>query len=422
MRVLFYRQFVCHDGIASWMLTVASELDRLGVTCSFWFPKIFYQPIHDFERLGPVYTSPPHEAAAVLRTSSCDAVHVVNSDYTADVFGLLDRAPRIITTSHGDLADGWDASNCFAYTAVSEDMTVLNQPMTRLKIDTVPNGIDAERFFPPPTNLQPGSIVAWVGRSMDPRKDFARFTRVAATLAARGVRAWVADAHGASWQNFSGDECVRFDIERWEQVPIALMPQFYRDLASQGGVLLMTSRHEGWGLAAVEAAACGVPTVAPDVVGLRRAIIPGVTGELYAIDSSDQVVADRVHTWLQRGRDEWSPEKCAAAARASFSAEKMARSYLDIYRRSQTEVLMPHIKRPDSRQRPPARLARRLAEFRWHRAAFLADLARTWANGRQRSMGWRALRRSVATAPRSAFHPRRAGQLLTTMSLIVGKI
>jgi hypothetical protein len=263
--------------------------------------------------------------------------------------------------------------------------------------------------------------VAWVGRSLDPRKDFARFSRVAAKLTGAGVRAWVADAHGASWQKFAADECVRFPVERWEQVPIELMPQFYRDVAAQGGVLLMTSRHEGWGLAAVEAAASGVPTIAPDVVGLRRAIVPGVTGELYALDASDQIVADRVDSWLRRDIDGWSPERCAAAARQSFSAETMARTYLDIYRRRQPQMLVQHSEPSNAQDGPPAGLAGRLAEFRWHRAAFLADLARTWANARQRRPAWRALRRCIAAAPRSAFHPRRATRLLTTMVLIVGK-
>ena len=198
MRVLLYRQHVCQDGVASWMTTLAGQLCRLGVACAFWFPKVFYRPMEDFERLGPVFTA-PHNAAEELLRGGYDVVHVVNSDPTAELLGLLRPAPRIVATSHGDLSDAWDRRNCFACTAVSPDMGALNQTLTDLEVETVPNGVDCERFTPPAHVEERTPVVAWVGRSSDDRKDFPRFTRVAARLAARGVRLWVTDAHGASW-------------------------------------------------------------------------------------------------------------------------------------------------------------------------------------------------------------------------------
>src|SRR5262245_22759814 len=103
MRVLFYRLHVCQDGIASWTLTLAGQLRRQGVQCAFWFPKVFYRPLEDFERLGPVLTAPSHEAADVLQTGRYDVVHVVNFDHTADLLALVRPTPRIVVTSHGDM-------------------------------------------------------------------------------------------------------------------------------------------------------------------------------------------------------------------------------------------------------------------------------------------------------------------------------
>jgi glycosyltransferase involved in cell wall biosynthesis len=48
----------------------------------------------------------------------------------------------------------------------------------------------------------------------------------------------------------------------------------------------MPSQIEGWGIVVIEAAACGTPTVAFDVNGLRDCIVPGSTGFLARDDAS----------------------------------------------------------------------------------------------------------------------------------------
>ncbi len=420
MKVLLYRLHVCQDGIASWMVTLARELRGLGVECGFWFPKVFYRPLEDFERLGPVHTAPIHKAAEVVRSGGYDLVHVVNFDHTAELLGLVRPRLRVVVTSHGDLSDAWSRRNCFAYTAVSADMTALNQPLTDLEVETVPNGVDGQRFRPPARVENGPPLVAWVGRSTDERKDFPRFTRIAARLAARGVRLWVADAHGASWKDFSSSECCPVPFERWERIPAAAMPEFYRDLAARSGALLMTSRHEGWPVAALEAGASGVPTIGPDVFGLRQAIIPEQTGMLYGADAADESVAECVWDWLQRGgHGAEFAACCAAAVRQRFSAETMARRYVEIYARPE-QRLCDHPALPADRAATGfASLWERLRTHRWHRAAFLCEAARCLARDGQHRLAGRALRRSIRVAPRSAANPRRALHLLTTMGLLL---
>jgi hypothetical protein len=323
----------------------------------------------------------------------------------------------MVVTSHGDLSDAWNRHNCFAYTAVSPDMAALNQPLTDLEVETVLNGVDCERFTPPERIENGPAVVAWVGRSTDPRKDFPRFTRVAARLAAQGLRLWVADAHGASWKDLAGADCRQVAFERWQQIPASDMPQFYRELAANGGALLMTSRHEGWGLAAIEAAACGVPTLGPDVVGLRRAILPGVTGGLYPAQASEEEIAKRVCELLETNRRNASAAgECAATARRLFSAEAMARRYVEIYGRPEQRLHQGTAAPWNPAEPNLASLLGRLRTHRWHRAAFLSAAAADLARGGQRRAAWRVLRRSVATAPRSALHPRRLLRHLGTLA------
>ena len=52
------------------------------------------------------------------------------------------------------------------------------------------------------------------------------------------------------------------------------------DLLRRASVCVLASEKEGWGLAAMEAQAAGVPVVAYDIPGLRETVIDGVTGYL----------------------------------------------------------------------------------------------------------------------------------------------
>ncbi len=88
-------------------------------------------------------------------------------------------------------------------------------------------------------------------------------------------------------------------------------------------VHLLTSPKEGWGIANIEAAACGTPTVASDSPGLRDSVIDGETGFLVPHGEID-ALADRVETLLN---DEALRRKMGGACRAfseSLSWERSA--------------------------------------------------------------------------------------------------
>ena len=54
-------------------------------------------------------------------------------------------------------------------------------------------------------------------------------------------------------------------------------------------VAVNTSAKEGWGLTAIEANACGTPTVSSNVQGLRDAVVEGETGLLYEYGNREQL-------------------------------------------------------------------------------------------------------------------------------------
>jgi glycosyltransferase involved in cell wall biosynthesis len=63
------------------------------------------------------------------------------------------------------------------------------------------------------------------------------------------------------------------------------------DVVASTWLNVQPSLKEGWGLTVLEAAQCGVPTVASRVPGLCDAILEGQTGELFDRDDTGQMVA-----------------------------------------------------------------------------------------------------------------------------------
>jgi len=335
MRVLLFRMLCDTGGVSSSMLLLGRGLARRGIDCEYWF----CQPsarLPEFTATGRATVGSLPALAARLERGDFDVVQMTASDPAALVVSRLAGSARVIVTARGALSDVWHRDNCFAYTAISRGMAELNQPFTELEIEVVHNAIDVEAWAPPAAqDAAGGPIVAFVGRTTAVEKDFPRFTRIARRLIGRGARVWIADPHAGTWEQFDGLPVERFAAERWEPVPHESIADFYRAVAASNGVVLMTSRSEGFGNVAVEAAACGARVAAPDVMGLREAVTDGETGMLYPAGASDDEVADRIARWLESPHD---VSRCADAARRAFSADTMVERYAAIYERAQQRL------------------------------------------------------------------------------------
>jgi len=101
-------------------------------------------------------------------------------------------------------------------------------------------------------------------------------------------------------------------------------------LYSAADVFVRTQRYENFGLAFVEAMACGTPVIASDAATAREVI--GDSGLLYR-EGDFEDLADKILTLL---KDKSLQEELSCKARDRvlkyFTAERMAREYLAIYR------------------------------------------------------------------------------------------
>ena len=104
----------------------------------------------------------------------------------------------------------------------------------------------------------------------------------------------------------------------------------------------MPSRYESFGLTAIEAAACGLPTLAFDVGGVSQAVREDVSGCLIA-DGDINAYAGRMREILETKHER--PHRQALAWAESFAWTRIAVAELDIWARLLQEAALssPHV-------------------------------------------------------------------------------
>lgn len=182
----------------------------------------------------------------------------------------------------------------------------------------IENGVDLDQFRPAHAK---GRYLVWVGR-ICPEKA----PHLALEAAEKsGVPLYLAGAA------FGYESHVRYFEELLPRVtqPNKFLGQVgarrKRDLLAGARCLLVPSRApETSSLVAMESLACGTPVIAFRSGALNQLIEHGVTGFLVnSVDEMAQAI-DRVH--------ELDPVECRKRAELSFSADRMAKLYFDLYR------------------------------------------------------------------------------------------
>lgn len=106
-----------------------------------------------------------------------------------------------------------------------------------------------------------------------------------------------------------------------------------RPLLATWDVLLIPSRQEGLGLAALEAMAAGRAVIATQVGGLVELVADGVTGRLVPPGNVDALVVCVAELARDRARLERMGAAAWGRARTVFTAERMGRQMVGIYDR-----------------------------------------------------------------------------------------
>lgn len=102
---------------------------------------------------------------------------------------------------------------------------------------------------------------------------------------------------------------------------------------SLADILLLPSEKESFGLVALEAMACGVPTVGSEAGGIPELVQHGVTGYLAPIGDTEAMAAYAISLLRDPPKKADMREACLERAHIQFCDQKIMREYEDIYYR-----------------------------------------------------------------------------------------
>ena len=167
--------------------------------------------------------------------------------------------------------------------STAEDLA--NRGLDRSRIDVIHPGLDHARFRPGPeaSRFEVPTLV-YVGR-LKRYKGLDLVMRALARLVAEGQEARLLIAGRGDDDRRLRQEAHSMGLGSHVRFLGYVTESEKVDLFQQAWVNVYPSPKEGWGLANVEAAACGTPTVASDSPGLRESVSDGVSG--YLVPHSD---------------------------------------------------------------------------------------------------------------------------------------
>lgn len=311
----------------------------------------------------PLFEHPPYSLALAValhnavRKHELDLVHVhyaiphATSAWVAYEMLEGERDLRIVTTLHGTditlvgLHPSFQAITQFSIlrshglTAVSDFLkreTVRDFSVPESRVEVVPNFVDTRIYRP---GLEPchratlapdgEKIVMHISnfRPVKRVEDVVEiFARVLRQVSSRLVL--VGDGPDLPRARLKVEELGIRDrvVFLGEYTPV-------QELLSCSDLFLLPSRSESFGLAALEAMACGSPVVASRVGGLPEVIIDGETGHLCEVGDIDEMAAASTRVLSDdKHRKELSDAGRALAVK-HFSSECIVPQYEEYYRR-----------------------------------------------------------------------------------------
>ena len=257
-----------------------------------------------------------HVAHALARSGEFDVVHN-HLDWLPLAFAAHARAP-MVTTVHGFS----DARIVPAYARAASAYVSISDADRRPELDyvaTVHHGIDLAAL---PFSAAGGQELVVLGR-VHPDKG----TAAAIDIARRAGRRLVICGIVQDERYFAEQVAPHVDGDRVRYLGSVGPGQRAEVLGSAAALLHPIAFDEPFGLAVVEAMACGTPVVAYSRGAMPEVVDEGVTG--YLVDGdSPAAAAEAVDRAIRLDR-----AACRATAQRRFSAARMVADYLAVYRR-----------------------------------------------------------------------------------------
>jgi N-acetyl-alpha-D-glucosaminyl L-malate synthase BshA len=263
---------------------------------------------------------------------------------------LEDARPlRVVTTLHGTDITLVGQAHSFAtitkfsiersdaVTAVSQylrEETFRNFGCTGCEIEVIPNFVNLKEYFPSeerhcPAFVPRGTRMLMHISNFRPVKRLVEVVRIFAQVRREVPSVLVLVGDGPD-REAAEAEAGRLGVG--PQVFFLGKLDSIADLLRSADLFLCPSTMESFGLAVLEAMACGVPVVASRVGGLPEVVVDGETGALVPPQATDEMAAQAVA--ILRDDARWRRMRRASVERAQhFSTDLVVPRYEDLYRR-----------------------------------------------------------------------------------------
>lgn len=162
-----------------------------------------------------------------------------------------------------------------------------------------PNMVDTRQFRRVETYTPKEPIIAWIGR-LEPNKNWSEFLQICHVLLQTkpdmSIWMFTDETLATPSERMQFEQTVQNlgltpHLKCLHSVPYQEMPYKYSLVGRSGGLLLSTSKMEGFGYAIGEAMACFCPVLSTDSDGVRAFIIPEATGRFYSLGNIGQAAA-----------------------------------------------------------------------------------------------------------------------------------
>src|SRR6516162_1650647 len=288
-------------------------------------PKFYGSACPQALRLDPAIRDHVAPLMAMLesvaqRAGEFDVIHL-HCDYLG--YSALRRAGTpFLATLHGrlDLPELQPLYSVFSDVPVVSISAAQRAPLPQARfIATIPHGLPEELLLP---GSGSGGYLAFLGR-ISPEKAPDRAIRIAALA---GMKLKIAAKIDRVDQEYFKEQIepllTQPHVEFVGEITEAQKTEF---LGNAVGLLFPIAWREPFGLAMIEAMACGTPVVAMRNGSVPEVVDDGVTGFIVASEPEAASAARRLHL-LDRARIRQVFEE-------RFTAERMAEDYLALYRR-----------------------------------------------------------------------------------------
>ncbi|MGB6745239.1 MAG: N-acetyl-alpha-D-glucosaminyl L-malate synthase BshA [Terracidiphilus sp.] len=324
---------------------------------------IFYHevPVSNY----PLFEFPPYDLALASRMAevaeyySLDLLHVhyaiphsVSALLARQMLASRGRRLPFVTTLHGtDITlVGLDRSylpitrhgiqESDGVTSISDylkEKTIADFGVTR-HIETIPNFVNCDVYVPIRDEAaraaarlhlaQPDEAILMHLSNFRPVKRVVDVVKIFARVARERPARLVLVGDGP---DRSAAEWLAHDLGIHGKIRFVGKQERVNELLPLADILLMPSELESFGLAALEAMACKVPSIATRVGGVPELIDDGVTGLLYNVGDVDEMAAGALSLLNDPARLEAMRDAARKAAQKRFCATLLVPHYVRFY-------------------------------------------------------------------------------------------